>query len=424
MVSGTGPAVPSGPTGTARSEGERLNAIREHVAARLPAYMVPSGWVALASIPLTPNGKLDRAALPAPRADAGSGRSARNPREDVLCTLFAETLELERVLIDDDFFELGGHSLLAAGLILRIRDVLGVDVSIRSLFEAPTVAALAERIGAGVQDNPLATLLPLRTKGTLPPLFCVHPAGGLAWAYAGLLPHLENDRPVYGLQTPNLDGTRPFPDSIEAMAAVYVAELRAVQPPGPYHLFGWSFGGNVVQEVAVQLQEAGEDVALLTILDAFPLAPLDDLDSASRDTVFRALLSNMGVGQEALDGDGPVEAAAVRDQFRANGSPLGALEPATIDAMVDNFAGQARLMRKYTPRVFHGPALFFTAAEGRPANTFDLSLWDPYITGPIENHDVACAHAQMMQPAAREQIGTNVTAVLTADHHTERGDLS
>ncbi|MFF3822826.1 amino acid adenylation domain-containing protein [Streptomyces griseus] len=416
--------APKDPADASRSEADRLNAIREYAAARLPAYMVPSGWVALDAIPLTPNGKLDRAALPAPRADAGNGRSPRNPREDVLCTLFAETLELERVLIDDDFFELGGHSLLAAGLIRRIRDALGADVSIRSLFEAPTVAALAERIGAGVQDNPLATLLPLRTRGTLPPLFCVHPAGGLAWAYAGLLPHLENDRPLYGLQTPNLDGTRPFPDSIEAMAAVYVAELRAVQPHGPYHLFGWSFGGNVVQEVAVQLQEAGEEVALLTILDAFPLAPLDDLDRASRDTVFRALLSNMGVGQEALAGDGPVEAGDVRDQFRANGSPLGALAPATIDAMVDNFAGQARLMRRYTPRVFHGPALFFTAAEGRPADTFDLSLWDPYITGPIENHDVACAHAQMMQPAAREQIGTTVTAVLTAYQHTERGDLS
>lgn len=415
------------PAGLIRPAAEQLDELRKHAAARLPGYMVPSGWVVLDGIPLTPNGKLDRRALPDPTPQAGSastGRSPRNPREDVLCTLFAEVLEREQVLIDDDFFALGGHSLLAAGLIRRIRDALGADVSIRSLFEAPTVAALAARIGAGVQDNPLATLLPLRTRGGLPPLFCVHPAGGLAWSYAGLLPHLGADRPVYGLQTPNLDGTEPFPDSIEAMAAVYVAELRAVQPHGPYHLFGWSFGGNVVQEVAVQLQEAGQEVALLTILDAFPLAPLDDLDSASRDTVFRALLSNMGVGQEALDGDGPVEAAAVRDQFLATGSPLGALEPATIDAMVDNFAGQARLMRKYTPRVFHGPVLFFTATEGRPRDTFGLSLWDPYIDGPVENHDVACAHAQMMQPAAREQIGTTVSAVLDAGHRTERGDLS
>ncbi|AGJ58827.1 amino acid adenylation domain-containing protein [[Kitasatospora] papulosa] len=427
-AAGTADTDAPSPGGPARSDADRLDAVREHAAARLPAYMVPSGWIAVDRIPLTPNGKLDRAALPGPAAPRAAGpsagRSPRNPREDVLCTLFAEVLERERVLIDDDFFALGGHSLLAAGLIGRVRDALGVDVSIRSLFEAPTVAGLSDRIAAGVQDNPLATLLPLRTGGGLPPLFCVHPAGGLAWAYSGLLPHLESDRPVYGLQTPNLDGTRPFPDSIEAMASVYAGELRAVQPHGPYHLLGWSFGGNVVQEVAVQLQEAGEEVALLTILDAFPLAPLDDLDSASRDTVFRALLSNMGVGQDALEADVPVEASAVQRQFRANGSPLGALEPATIDAMVDNFAGQARLMRRYTPRVFHGPVLFFTATEGRPADTFGLSLWGPYIDGPIENHDVACAHAQMMQPAAREQIGTTVTAVLDAGRHTERGELS
>ncbi|WP_406142165.1 amino acid adenylation domain-containing protein [Streptomyces sp. NBC_01089] len=400
--------------------------LRDHAARQLPAYMVPSGWLTLERLPLTPSGKLDRAALPlpAPRTrDGESGRVPRTPREDVLCQLFAEVLGLDQVLIDDDFFALGGHSLLATRLIGRIRTALGAELGIRALFEAPTPAGLADRLD-GAADSPLTTLLPLRTAGGLPPLFCVHPAGGLAWSYAGLLPHLDEGRPLYGLQTPNLDGAAPFPDSIEAMAAVYVAELRKVQPHGPYHLFGWSFGGNVVQEIAVQLQEAGERVALLTILDAFPVAPLDDLDSADRDTVFRALLGNLGVDGAALDTGAPVDATTVRDEFRRTGSPLGALEPATIDHMVDNFAGQARLMRAYTPRTFHGPALFFTAAEGRPADTFGTGLWAPYITGPIENHDVACAHAQMMQPAAREQIGTTVAAALRATHRTGQGDLS
>ncbi|MFD4698476.1 amino acid adenylation domain-containing protein [Streptomyces niveus] len=408
-----------------------LEAVRAHAARRLPAYMVPSAWTTLRTIPLTANGKLDHAALPAPvttRQTDSTGRGPRGPREDILCTLFAEALGVEQVLIDEDFFALGGHSLLATRLIARIRATLGVEVSIRALFEAPTVAALAERLrdgnGNAADDSSLTTLLPLRTTGARPPLFCVHPAGGLAWSYAGLLPHLDADQPMYGLQTPNLDGTAPFPDSMEEMAAVYVAELRRVQPHGPYHLLGWSFGGNLVQEVAVQLQEAGERVALLAILDAFPLAPLDDLDTAGRDTVFRALLSNLGVEAEALDGAAAVDAASVREEFRRIGSPLGALEPVTIDAMVDNFAGQARLMRVYTPRVFQGPALFFTATEGRPRDTFGLDLWAPYIDGHIENHDVACAHAQMMQPAAREQIGATVAAALRATHHTTQGDLS
>ncbi|MFE2945204.1 amino acid adenylation domain-containing protein [Streptomyces sp. NPDC059255] len=404
-----------------------FDAVREHVARRLPAYMVPSGWQGLDRIPLTPSGKLDRRALPAPAAPGrygSGGRAPRGPREDVLCTLFAEVLGVEQVLIDDDFFALGGHSLLATRLIGRVRAALGVDVSIRTLFEAPTVAALADRLLDAADDDPLATLLPLRASGGRPPLFCVHPAGGLAWSYGGLLPYLDSDQPVYGLQTPNLDGEAPFPDSIEAMAAVYVAEVRTVQPHGPYHLFGWSFGGNVVQEMAVQLQESGERVDLLTIADAFPLAPLDDLDSAGRDTVFRALLANLGVDGDVLAGTEAVDAASVRDEFRRTGSPLGSLEPATIDAMVDNFAGQARLMRAYTPRMFHGPVLFFAATEGRPADAFGLGLWAPYISGHIENHDVACAHAQMMQPTAREQIGTTVAAALRATHRTTQGERS
>ncbi|MEU6736828.1 amino acid adenylation domain-containing protein [Streptomyces physcomitrii] len=407
-------------------EAPGIASLRAHCAAHLPGHMVPTAWTVVESLPLTPSGKLDRAALPAPATpETGTGgRGPRNPREDVLCALFAEVLGLEQIGVDDDFFALGGHSLLATRLITRIRDALGVEVGIRALFEAPTVAALGARLLDGGEDNSLATLLPLRTKGELPPLFCVHPAGGLAWSYAGLLPHLDPDQPLYGLQTPNLDGEAPFPAGIEAMAAVYAQEIRTVQPHGPYRLLGWSFGGNVVQEVAVQLQEAGEEVALLAILDAFPLAPLDSLDSADRDTVFRALLSNLGVDEELLPEDTAVDATAVRDELRRLGSPLGGLEPPTIERMVDNFAGQARLMRAYTPRAFHGPLLFFNATEGRPADAFGTDLWAPYVTGPIDRHDVPCAHAQMMRPPGREQIGTTVAAQLRALLPTPSGEAS
>lgn len=141
-------------------------------------------------------------------------------------------LHLPRVGIDDRFFDLGGHSLLAVHLMSRIREAMGAELSIGTLFEAPTVASLAERLESGTGASALDVLLPLRTAGEETPLFCVHPAGGLSWCYAGLMSSLEADYPIYGLQARGIGKKESLPQSLDDMAADYIEKIRTVQPKG------------------------------------------------------------------------------------------------------------------------------------------------------------------------------------------------
>ncbi|MEC3980368.1 non-ribosomal peptide synthetase [Amycolatopsis sp. H20-H5] len=396
------PATPEPPS---------ADALRAALAGSLPDYMVPAAFVVLDSLPLTPNGKLDRRALPDPDGTtAVSGRGPRSPREDVLCKLFADTLGLDRVGIDDSFFELGGHSLLASRLISEIRGAFGVDLPIRRLFESPTVAGLAARLEDGSDSGDLDVLLPLRTTGARPPLFCVHPASGLSWTYAGLLKHLAPDQPLYGLQSRKLTEPDFDPGSIAEIAADYVAKIRSVQPAGPYYLLGWSFGGNLAQEVANQLETAGAEIGLLTLLDAYPEVPGDGLESASESDMFGALLVNQGF---AVPAGGSLDRAAVLQVYRDANSPLGSLGEEALGAMVSAFVTQANLMRSFTPGRIDAEVLFFTALRGRDERSPTLGDWLPHFAGPVDEHGVDVLHAQLTQPDALDHLGPVVARRLT-----------
>ncbi|MEQ7005672.1 amino acid adenylation domain-containing protein [Actinopolymorpha sp. B17G11] len=384
--------------------------LRAHVAAELPDYMVPMAYVVLDELPRLPNGKLDRAALPAPEASTtGGGRSPRNPREEELAELFADTLDLPTIGIDDNFFHHGGHSLLAIRLIHRVRKAIGRKVSVAELFAHSTVAQLAEYLDqAGRAEatgrSALRTLLPLRESAspTVPPLFCVHALFGLAWPFAGLLRHLDDERPVFGLQARGLaDPGTVMPATIDEMAADYVGLIRTVQPEGPYHLLGWSFGGLVAHTMATQLRTQGADVAFLGLVDAYPLEEAEraagDLD-AEQDAL--AFLSRLA----GLASDGPLDRTTVLRSLTAVDSdgtasgPAAALDSTILSAVVDVATHASTLMRKATHEVVDGDILFVAATADKAGTTLTPRRWEAYVSGRIDTYDVACLHTELTDP--------------------------
>ncbi|TCO55756.1 non-ribosomal peptide synthetase [Actinocrispum wychmicini] len=389
------------------AEGAELDvtAVRRGVAEALPEYMVPAFFVRLDELPVTPNGKLDRKALPAPEIPATSGQAPRTPHEALLCALFAEVLGVPEVGVADSFFELGGHSMLAMRLLSRARALLGLEITIRTLFDTPTVAGILSAIdsGSGTSSDVLLSL-----GGHGEPLFCVHPATGLAWSYAGLLPHLPAGTALYGLQAPGLGAGEEIPADVDRMLDRVLTEIRRVRPAGPYRLLGWSLGGNIAHALAERLQAAGDKVALLALVDSFPgeVWPYPPGVTPEQWDEFSLLSSLVPVA--SVPDDLPAALPGLR---RAAREVLG-LDAATFRRLVAVGVNSSRLVAGHRPAPVRGRVLYFAATHSRGPNRPEPSAWESYVD-ELVIHDLPCRHEEAMDAEFRARIAAVITAELT-----------
>ena len=409
--------------------------IRSHLRARLPDYMVPSAFVVLAGLPLSPNGKLDRRALPAPE-ESRVGEDAsfvppRTPIEETLARLWRELLGIERVGLQDNFFELGGHSLLAVKLFADIERTFNRRLPLSTLFQAPTLGRLAQVLSqAPAPESGSGLALLHGSGGSRPPLFLVHLYYGDVMEYRELVGHFPPDLTVYGCEAP-IDSERPVLRTIEELASYHVRQVRRQQPAGPYFLCGLCWAGPVAFEMASQLRAAGEEVGLLALIDSAYPGP--DRTQPVHRRVQTRLRKHWKLVDQNLRRLRALEWQAMPGFFRQRLVNI-AMRVAGVTAfrwsvyfrrpLLPAFRELREVLLHagwvYRPRPYPGRITLFRAAGTRPRRGPDpFAGWSRVAAAGVEVHDVAGGHNTLM----REPYVGSLSAQLLTCLERARADL-
>ena len=264
-----------------------VNELRQYLRTELPEYMIPTVFMILENIPLTPNGKIDRKALPVPdveiKAESANFEEPHNPLESLLAGIWSEVLGIDKIGIHDNFFELGGHSLLGIRMMGAIEQKTGVKLDYPTLFRASTISQLAKVINAEELNIDWPIVVPLQPNGKERPLFFIHMHNGNIQRWRVLLKHLNKDQPVYAIQPRGLDEKYDYHYSVEAMATFYIDEIKKIQPVGPYRFAGLCFGGTTAFEMARQLKAKGETAELVFMINNYA-PPANPMQYKIRET--------------------------------------------------------------------------------------------------------------------------------------------
>ncbi len=434
-------------------------AIQERLRASLPEAMVPSFVIPLPELPLSPTGKVDRRALA--RMALGldlatlfqgqrQGRDRIPPRtklETELVEIWEELLEVKPIGIRDSFFEVGGHSLLAVRLMAQLRLRLGRDLPLAVLFEEPTVEHMARRLDGG-EATGWSSLVALSSHpGTSLPFFCVHPIGGEVVGFYPLAQHLAASRSFYGLQAPSLTDPRATANTtIEQMAAGYLEEVRKLQAHGPYLLGGLSFGGVIAFEMAQQLVRAGEDVAIVALLDT-SVTPGNDGPLEVDRAAFIAGLSReqarqrgleLALTAEDLHGlDTDAQLTTALDVLRRAGVVGDEIDVPLFRHFIDGYMVRREAVERYKSRPYPGRLAMFRSSEVDPellrSSTAEWQMsfedptfgWGVLAAGGVQVHRVPGYHETMVAEPHVAVLARVLQSCLAEaeENHTDPGRL-
>jgi amino acid adenylation domain-containing protein len=387
-----------------------ISKLRSLLQQKLPNYMIPAAFVVLESLPLTPNGKVDRRALPAPDKSSFTDTGFVPPRDALerqLAQIWSEILDVESVGVKDNFFALGGHSLLAVRLMAKIQQEFGKSLPLVTLFQSPTIADLANLIKTEKNVPTNFCLVPIQPKGNKSPFFCIHAVGGDVLCYADLAGHLGLEQPFYALRSLGLDGSCEPLTRIEDMAATYIKALQTIQPEGPYQLGGWSIGGAIAFEMAVQLKASGHTVSLLALIDSY--APIQKFKDSllMDDTILLAdWVKNLsGLSNKALS----ISAETLR-LLKAQDQLNYVLEQAKEVGLLPKEIGQkqgsslfrvfkanSQAIARYTPQPYLGRITFLCADESMKHNQDPSLGWAAVAAGSITTHNISGNHYSIIE---------------------------
>jgi amino acid adenylation domain-containing protein len=380
--------------------------LREQLRQFLPEYMVPNAFVLLESLPLSKNGKVDRKALPRPNDSSWVRTPFVSPEtatEKTLATIWSKTVGISNISASDDFFSIGGHSILATSVLAQVREVFESPVSLRDIFQYPTLREFATLLDSRTAEHDSHVNPRMLVDRGANPIFFVHTALGDPDHYLALANKLEGSWRVFGLHAREWQPSDLRSMTLIELASYHLASLQKIQPTGPYYLAGHSAGGLLAYEMAYQLHRSGQETSFVGIIDTFDLSAQSSglsVEEDMADGIWAYLvLDHPHIDKEALTALVNAHRRDTRellDSLRHSGLVPDSCDYAALSMRAEQYCSLKRMAYQYSPPVLKVPIHQFVSSDSLsryPQLNWDSTTWSQFTVDVIEGD-----HTTIMAP--------------------------